>query len=525
MRQLILASLAIGRSLAAQAPPPAPPAVQPVPPPPAPSPMLPPAARPRTTPLRGSLERRLAQLIDVPPFDRAQWGIYVVDDRGRVLYQRDADRFHVPASNTKLIVSAAATVLLPPDYRVRTSVYVNGRVDGGVVDGDLVLYGRGDPTWSARCYAVDTLAPGVCDSTFTAIDAIADSLRAHGVRRIAGKLVGDGSSFEPTLVHNGWNAWDLTWWYAAPVSGLGFHDNSVDFTITPGPAADAPPVITWSPDLALFAFENRARTVPADSSSTVGDNFFRKPGAWDIWAAGAIALGHKPLVESVALPDPNLYAARALAASLVRKGVAIEGGAASTTDSLAYREARCCAPLVEYRGRPLPDIIFPILNTSQNWFAEMLLKILGRELTGAGSWDAGLEVERRFLIDSVKIDSTTFALEDGSGLAAGNLVTPRAFAQLLAYMHRHPKRGPFLAALPHASQPGSLLKRFVGTPLEGRVIAKTGSIDRVNSLSGYIERPDGRTITFSIQANAHSVPYARMLAQIDSIVVEIGKTR
>ena|SRR6266568_843898 len=503
MRKLILVSLTISSSLAAQTSP----------------------AKPRTTPLRGSLEHRLAQLLDVPPFDRANWGLYVVDDRGRVLYQRNADRFYAPASNTKLIVTAAAAVLLPADYRVTTSLYVNGRVAGGVLYGDLVLYGRGDPTWSARCYSVDTLAPGACDSAFTAIDAIADTIRARGIRRISGRVVGDGSYFEPTLIHYAWNAWDLNWWYAAPVSGLGFHDNSVDFHIAPGPAVDAPPVITWSPDLSLFTFENRARTVPAESSSTIGDNFFRKPGTWDVWAEGTVALGRKPSVESVALPDPNLYAARALVASLLKKGVAVEGGAVGTADSLAYRGARGGAPVADYHGRPLADILFPILNTSQNWFAEMLLKILGREFKGEGSWSAGLDVERRFLTDSVKIDSTAFALEDGSGLAAGNLVTPRAFAQLLAYMHRHPKGAPFLAALPHAGQPGSLLRRFVGTPLEARVIAKTGSIDRVNSLSGYVERADGRTISFSIQANSHAVPYQQMLAQIDSVVVEIGRMR
>src|SRR3989440_80092 len=425
MRKLILASLTISSTLAAQ-------------------------SRPRTAPLRGSLERRLTTLLDQPPFNRANWGVYVVDD-GKVLFARNADRFYVPASNTKLVVSAAATVLLPADYRVTTSVYANGRVDNGVLYGDLVLYGRGDPTWSERCFSVDSLAPGA--------------------------------------------------------------------------AVAQPPTITWSPELGLFTFENRARTVPADSSTTIGDNFFRTPGTWDIWAEGTVALGRKPWIESFALPDPSRYAARALAASLMKKGVSVEGGTAGTTDSLAYGTGRgCCAPLVEYRGRPLTDIIFPILNSSQNWFAEMLLKILGREQKGEGSWRAGLEVERRFLIDSVGIDSTAFALEDGSGLAAGNLVTPHAFTQLLAYMHRHPKRAPFLAALPHSGQPGSLLKRFAGTAVEGRVIAKTGSIDRVNSLSGFIERPNGRTITFSIQANTHAVPYQQMLAQIDSVVVEIGKT-
>src|SRR2546429_563560 len=297
MRKLILASLTISSSVAAQTT----------------------AARPRTAPLRGSLEHRLAQLIDAPPFNRATWGIYVVDDRGRVLYQRNADRFSVPASNTKLVVTAAAAVLLPADYRVSTSLYVDD----------------------------------------------------------------------------------------------------------PGPAVAAPPVITWSPDLGLITFENRARTVAADSTSTIGDNFFRTAGGWSIRAEGTVALGRKTRVESVALPDPNVYAARALAASLARRGVAVEGGAVGTTDSLAYRTVRCCAaPLVEFRGRPLPDIIFPILNSSQNWFAEMLLKVLGRELKGEGSWQAGLAVERGFLTDSGKIDSTAFALQDGSGVPAANPVTP-----------------------------------------------------------------------------------------------------
>jgi len=500
MRKLILASLTISSALAGQ------------------------TRGPGPVPLRGSLERRLTTLLDQPPFNRATWNVHVVDDRGRVLFSRNADRFSVPASNTKLVVAAAAAALLPPDYRVRTSLYVNGSLAGGVLEGDLILYGRGDPTWSQRCFGIDTLAAGVCDSTWTAVDAIADSVRARGIRRISGRIVGDGSYFEPVLTHWNWGSFDLNWWYAAPVSALGFHDNSVDFEITPGPALDQPPQITWNPDLHLFAFENRARTGPPDSGSTIGDNFFRKPGTMEIWAEGTAALGRAPWIESFALPDPNLYAARALAAALQRKGVAVEGGTASTTDSLVYRPLRCCAnPLVEYRGRPLPDIIFPILNTSQNWFAEMLLKILGREIGGVGSWEKGLEVEKRFLIDSVKIDSTAFALDDGSGLSAGNLVTPRAFVQLLDYMYRHPKRAPFLAALPRAQQPGSLLKRYVGTALEGRVLAKTGSIFRVNSLSGYIERADGRRFTFSIQANEHAVPSRQMLAQIDSVVVQIAR--
>src|SRR5712691_7925564 len=275
-----------------------------------------------------SLQQRLTRLLDQPPFDRATWNVFAQDDRGRVLFNRNGDRFSVPASNTKLVVSAAATVLLPADYRIRTSVYANDTITNGVVQGDLILYGRGDPTWSQRCYTVDTLAPGGCDSTWTVVDAIADSLRARGIRRVTGRIVGDGSYFEPLLTHPSWNTFDLNWWYAAPVSGLGFHDNSVDFDITPGPFVDAPPVITWTPDLSLFTFENRARTVAADSSTTIGDNFFRKPGMLDIWAEGTVSLSRSPWIESFALPDPNLYAARTLKISLRKRGVSVSGGAA-----------------------------------------------------------------------------------------------------------------------------------------------------------------------------------------------------
>ena len=127
------------------------------------------------------------------------------------------------------------------------------------------------------------------------------------------------------------------------------------------------------------------------------------------------------------------------------------------------------------------------------------------------------------MIDSVKVDSTQIAFTDGSGLAANNLITPMAFAQVLRYMARHPRFQTFNAGLPKAQQVGSLRNRFRGTPLEGRVRAKTGSIARVNTLSGYIDRPDGKTWTFSIQANHHAQRGRDMLARIDSVVVEMAK--
>ncbi len=468
-----------------------------------------------------SLRTRIDRLLDRPPFDRATWGVLLTDTTGRVLYARNPDRLFIPASNTKLVVSAAATALLDPDFRIETSLYGGGPLVDGSLRGDLVVYGRGDPTFGARCYGTDTLALGACERAGDRITALADSVWERGIRHIAGAVVGDGSYFDGQFLHPGWETYDVNWWYGSPVAALGNNDNSVDITWAPGPRRDAPATITMSPDFALVRLENRTRTVDSGGATTI--DFFREPGTLDIRAEGTVALDRRGRTEYFALPDPNLYFAAALRSALLARGISVTGPARAVTDSALYVAVRGAPPLVTVSSRRTEDLVFPILNTSQNWFAEMLLKLLGARLGEAGSWDEGLAVERRFLIDSARIDSTAFSLSDGSGLSPGNLVSPSAFTGLLRYMWSQPRRAGFLRALPRSGQLGSLRTRFVGTPLEGRVMAKTGSIQHVNSLSGYIERPRGGPLVFSVIANNHTVPGGRMLRQIDSIVVQMGR--
>jgi D-alanyl-D-alanine carboxypeptidase/D-alanyl-D-alanine-endopeptidase (penicillin-binding protein 4) len=471
-----------------------------------------------------SLPRRIDARLDAAPFDRQLWGVALVDEQGRLLYGRNARQLFIPASNTKLVVAAVASALLPPDWTVRTSLYAAGPVAGGVVQGDLVLYGRGDPTFGKRCFAVDTLRQGACETdSYAHLRDLANGLKAGGIREIHGDLVGDGSWFEPLTVNPNWDTFDLNWWYAAPVSGLGFNDNSVDFVWGPGTKPGTPAAITMSPDVGDVVFENRTVTVPPGGVSDIGDRFFRTPGTLDVWAEGSVALDRPPRTESFAMPDPNLFTARALRQVLQEAGIAITGTTRATTDSMLYRQARATPPLAEITSRPLRDWVFPILNRSQNWFAEMLLKQLGRQFGRAGSWEEGLAVERRFLIDSVKVDSTEFSLVDGSGLASANLITPVAFTRILRYIRAHPRAETFLAGLPLAGQVGSLRNRFARTPLAGRVRAKDGSIGGVNSLSGFVERPEGKWWTFSVQANHHAQSGRAEIAQIDSVVVEMGR--
>jgi D-alanyl-D-alanine carboxypeptidase/D-alanyl-D-alanine-endopeptidase (penicillin-binding protein 4) len=471
-----------------------------------------------------SLAKRLDKRLDTPPFDRSLWGVALVDHTGKLLYGRNERRLFTPASNAKLVVTAVASALLPPDFTVRTSLYAAGPVSAGVLRGDLVLYGRGDPTFSRRCYATDTLRAGVCDrDPFARLRLMADTLEARGIRQVEGDLVGDGSYFEAASLHPGWELFDLNWWYAAPVAALAFNDNSLDFVWQPGVAVGAPALISMWPDLGDVAFENRTVTVAPGGETDIGDRFFRQPGTAQVWAEGTVALDRSPRTEYFAVSDPNLFAARALRQALADAGIAVTGTTRSTTDSAIYAAARARPPLAETVSRPVRDWIFPILNTSQNLFAEMLLKQLGKRFADGGSWHEGLAVERHFLTDSVKIDSLGFHLSDGSGLSSSNLMSPLGFTRLLRFIRAHPRFTTFAPGLPQSGGTGNLKTRFTGTPLAGRVRAKTGSIAGVNTLAGYIERPNGKPLTFAIELNHHDQPSRAALAAIDSAVVEMAR--
>jgi D-alanyl-D-alanine carboxypeptidase/D-alanyl-D-alanine-endopeptidase (penicillin-binding protein 4) len=467
-----------------------------------------------------SLSRRLDRLLDTAPFDRHLWGVVVLDTTGKILYQRNATRLFIPASNTKLVVSAAATTLLSPGGTVMTSVFAAGPVDSGVVRGDLVLYGRGDPTLSRRCFDVDTTRAGACESDpMNRLRELAAQLRARGIRTVSGSLVGDGSYFEPTLVHGTWETDDLAWWYAAPVSGLAFNDNSIDLRWGPGPTPGAPGRVEFGPDFGDVTIENRTTTGPGSGGGVdVG-----RMGPLALWAAGMIPLNAPTRTSFVALPDPNYFTASALRRALADAGISVLGPTESTTDSLRYASARREPALAESASRPFREWLNAILGPSQNLFAEMLLKQIGRQFGGEGSWRAGLRVERRFLIDSVGLDSTQFSLRDGSGLSHTNVVSPLTFARLLLWLRHLPNYPMFEAALPVAGRTGTIRTRMVGTPVEGRVRAKTGTIFRVNALSGYVTMPNGRTRIFSIQTNNHDVGGPAMVARLDSVVVEIGR--
>ncbi|MFI5208556.1 MAG: D-alanyl-D-alanine carboxypeptidase/D-alanyl-D-alanine-endopeptidase, partial [Gemmatimonadales bacterium] len=335
-------------------------------------------ARPATTSV---LSQRINRLLDDPPFDRALWGVAIADPSGTIVFERNGDRLFVPASNTKLVVSAVAAALLPAVFRWTTSLYSAGTVEGSVLHGDLVLYGRGDPTLSDRYYP----------SPFAPFEELADSLRARGINRIEGDLVADASWFDSTATHPSWESYDLTWWYAAPVTALGFNDNSVDLHVIPMLRGTAP-YISIEPDLGMVTVANQARTVGVDAPRTL--DFHRNPGTNSFWADGNVPVDARPWTENVAVADGPAWTAAAFRQALERRGIALSGRTRTTSDPAATAAARTLPPLAEHVSPPLPQVLEPVLQLSHNWYAEMLLTTLGRVRTGTGSWDSGIAVER-----------------------------------------------------------------------------------------------------------------------------------
>lgn len=457
----------------------------------------------------------LAAIVDsvagTPPLDRTHWGIEVYDpERRRVLYRRNGELHFVPASNAKLVVTAVALGELGPDYRYRTEIHAPGRTLGDSVVDRLVVVASGDPTLSARFHPSAT-AP---------LDSMADSLAAVGIRRVAGELVVDASRFDSVRLHPAWELGDVDFAYAAPVAAFAIAEGTFRVELAPGAAPGEPAVARIVGPAGRMHLVNDLVTDTAGARRRISTE--RRPGSDTLRLAGRIPLDMTPDTVAYAVGDPAGFAALALLESLARRGITVDGGARVVYDMTEARTLRPVGgqPVVTWTSPPMSEIVGGILKPSQNWIAEMVLKTLGAEREGHGSWPAGLAVERRYLRDVAGIDSTAFSLSDGSGLSAQNLLAPATIVRLLDFARRQPWGPVYRAAQAEPGVEESTLENRL-TALQGRLFAKTGTIANVNSLSGYLTTRSGRELIFSILTNGSGRPAAQVRRGIDRIVYAI----
>jgi D-alanyl-D-alanine carboxypeptidase/D-alanyl-D-alanine-endopeptidase (penicillin-binding protein 4) len=454
-------------------------------------------------PAKGPLRRQIDAIVDRPSFAGAFWGIEVRGLKsGKLLYARNAEKSMRPASTMKLVTTAAALDAFGPDERIPTTVETAARLDGlGRVLGDVYLVGRGDPNLSGR------FSEGRITAAF---EELAAALKAVGVKRIEGRVIGHEGLFQGERRGDDWSWEDLVWWYGAEVSALAFNDNSADLKVTAGERVGDPALVDRNPLSAYYSVASTALTGPADSESTL--SVTKAPGSNLVRVTGSYPLGKTPWENSVALEDPARYATTVFVEVLEAAGIRVAGGVLSSSDPLP-------APLrvlAAHHSPPMAEAIKAVNKPSQNLHAEMLLRRLGARVKGTGTVEAGREAVLDFL-KRAGVRPESWALQDGSGLSGSDLLSPREVVNLLVAMDRHPHARVFRDSLPIAGVDGTLKNRMKGTPAAGRIQAKTGTLRHVNALAGYATPKRGEPLVFSIVVNHHTSGSREAVTTIDAL--------
>jgi D-alanyl-D-alanine carboxypeptidase/D-alanyl-D-alanine-endopeptidase (penicillin-binding protein 4) len=450
------------------------------------------------------------RIIQQPQFATTRWGILIESlDQNRVLYSRDAEQLFVPASNLKLYTTAAALVHLGPEYRFRTSVYAAARPDeAGVIEGDVILYGRGDPNLSSRATSGGTLTP---------LDRLAEQLYQAGVREIQGDVIGDESYFSGPPLGVGWEWDDLQWYYGAEISALSVDDNFIALSLLPNDTPGQPAKVLTVPETTFVTVINKAVTTPAGTYREIGMYRGLENNLIEVW--GQIPMDGPGLTRYVAVRQPALYAATLLGESLARRDIKITGRIRQADAKYRQQDPLDFSKLTELssvESIPLADELRILNKISQNLHAELLLRTLGAVVAGEGTASQGVKVVNN-LLQSAKARRQGIALQDGSGLSRQNLVTPAATVDLLRYMYQHPQRQVFLNSLPVAGIDGTLQSRMRGTPAQDNLRAKTGSIRYMSALSGYVTTARGERLVFSLMANNHTGPLSEVTTAVNQI--------
>jgi serine-type D-Ala-D-Ala carboxypeptidase/endopeptidase (penicillin-binding protein 4) len=457
------------------------------------------ATRPMPT-AAPSPERALAAGLDSvfadTAFAHAHWGVLVRSlDRGDVLYARDAGKLVVPASNMKIVTGAVALEALGPEYRFRTRVAATGPVRAGTLQGDLVVVGGGDPTIAAHFTGGDTRA---------VFRAWADSLRARGITRITGGVVGMDDVFDDVPLGRGW-AWDdLDASYSAEISGLELNEGMATVRVAPGASIGSPAAVTVEPATAYLPVTSTATTGAPGSAVTF--EVARAPQGTGIVVTGSVPRDTALVDDEVAVRNNTLYFASVLRESLAAAGIRVDGAAQDADDRGVPLDSAALQPLFTHASPPMREVLAGFLKPSQNQIGEMLLKTLGHELRGGpGSARSGAAVVDSVLRTWGLPSGRLLAQADGSGLSRYDLVAPELLAGILTHMTRSPNWSAWYADLPIAGVDGTLAGRMKGTPLAGNVHAKTGTLSGVRSLSGYLTTAAGEHLVFSIIANNHTL--------------------
>jgi D-alanyl-D-alanine carboxypeptidase/D-alanyl-D-alanine-endopeptidase (penicillin-binding protein 4) len=451
-------------------------------------------------PDREALRKAVELLVAQPPLAAAHVGIEVQSlEDGQVVFSRNAEDLLNPASNTKLITSAAALLRLGPEYRFSTDYLADRQLRNGRI-GTLYVKGRGDP-----CVTTERLEGLVTD------------LWHRGVRWV-GEIVLDDTFFDREQYGPGWEQETSDKAWAAGVGALSLNHNAVAIYITAAKRAGQRAQVEVDPDARdFFVLESRVMTVKENGRRKLRPHAAAEGERTHILVEGRIPMGAEPVVMFRRVGDPTFYYGQTLKMLLNKRGIRVSG-------RVRRGEAPPAAVLLQsYESPELAEVVRDMNKVSSNFIAEMLVKTLGAELKGSpGTWSKGLEVAED-LLSELGLPRGTYVLRNGSGLNDTNRFTARQMTTLLqAVWKRFPVASEFVASLGIAARDGTMRLRMEGTDAAGRLRAKTGTLERVTALSGYVQSLGGERFVFSVLVNDWSGKSGPVVSSIDRLGVMLA---
>jgi D-alanyl-D-alanine carboxypeptidase/D-alanyl-D-alanine-endopeptidase (penicillin-binding protein 4) len=448
------------------------------------------------------LAQNLDRVLSSPALDGAFVGILSVDLlTDRILYSRNADFLFLPASNQKLLTTAAALNRFGPDFTYATELYSSGSIAAdSVFRGDLVIVGTGDPSLS-KSFGVDP------DSLFL---SWADSLKQRGIAKIDGRVMADESAFDRERLGYGWDWHYLSSWYAPEISALSCYGNSVTVEVDPGKRVGDETDIKVSPRTSYVSVDNGAYTSVAGSESAVSVR--RKPGTNQVSVAGSLALDGGSRSYRVSVSDPALFFAHRVTEVLRQGSIAVAG-----EPGVCGGDCERSVLLWSHHSPHMESIVTVTNRLSSNLGGEMLLKTLGAEAYGRGTFEDGCRAVKAYL-SSIGVDTSSLHSADGSGLSRRNLVSPRILVEVLKACWETDSTRVFYNSLPISGVCGTLENRMQDTLLLGRIHAKTGTLDQTSVLAGYLVTTRGRPLAFALMTN-HFVETSSKIRSVEEEVI------
>lgn len=445
------------------------------------------------------------QTIEASRANDAFWSVVVRDTTGEMLEGFNDKKLMHPASNLKLLTSAAILNELGANYTFTTKIYGVGHQSGNTWEGDIIIRGAGDPSISGKFYNEDRFH--VYNKFFSALDSM-------GVRKINGNLIGNDSFFDQEPYPEEWNWQDLSFYYGVEINALSFNNNAVDLRVYAKGDIGEKPEIEWFPfDTDYVNFVNEQVITPPDSE--YDEDYRRVLGTNTIMLRSKVPKNYVE-TESLSVFNAPRFFLDTFKKYLEDGGITLGGRIIVDSQNINWN-AEQYKELFRHESVPLKKMLSRITQNNDNFYTEMLLKTMAAEhFDAAGSTELGLSLLEDFAT-TLKMDTTKLEVSDGSGMASSTLVKSGDLSRMLVEMRKHPLFDIYKKNLSVGGVSGPLKNRFSDSKLRGKIYGKTGYVSGVRSLSGYMEATSGQTLAFSVITNN----YTHKTSYIDQLHGEI----